>query len=98
MGLKEMRKMAGYSQKELADETGINIKNIGFYENGNRDINGAKFATLLTICQALSCDLEDILTDEKIPIPSVQKNLNRGNRTCLYGIWHSKTVRDILKN
>ena len=65
MGLKEMRKMAGYSQKELADETGINIKNIGFYENGNRDINGAKFATLLTICQALSCDLEDILTDEK---------------------------------
>ena len=33
--------MAGYSQKELADETGINIKNIGFYENGNRDINGA---------------------------------------------------------
>ena len=42
--------------------------------------------------------IADILTEEKIPIPSVQKNLNRGNRTCLYGIWHSKTVRDILKN
>jgi len=42
--------------------------------------------------------IANILTEEKIPIPSVLKNLNRGNRTCLYGIWHSKTIRDILKN
>ncbi len=42
--------------------------------------------------------IANILTDEKVPIPSIQKNLNRGNKTGLYGIWHSRTVSYILKN
>lgn len=33
------------------------------YERGARDINGAKLATLLKICNALECSLRDILTD-----------------------------------
>ncbi len=44
MLLEKMRKMAGYSQNEFAVETGINTKIIGFYVNGNCDINGVKFA------------------------------------------------------
>ena len=42
--------------------------------------------------------ISNILTDEKIPIPSIQKNLNRGRKSSLYGMWHSKTISDILKN
>ena len=37
------------------------------------------------------------LTNEKIPIPSVYKNLNRGLKSTAYGIWQTRTVSDILK-
>ena len=33
------------------------------YEQGGRDLSGAKLATLLKICLALNCKLEDILPD-----------------------------------
>ena len=40
----------------------------------------------------------NILTKEKIPIPSIHKNLNRGIKSALFGIWHTRTVADILTN
>ena len=42
--------------------------------------------------------IANILTEEKILIPSIQKNLNRGNKSKLYGIWQQKTISDILTN
>lgn len=43
--------------------------------------------------------IANTLTDEKVPIASIQKNINCGKRKSkLFGIWHSKTIRDILKN
>lgn len=38
------------------------------------------------------------LTKEMIPIPSVYKNMNRGIKSSLFGIWHQRTVCDILTN
>lgn len=38
------------------------------------------------------------LTDEKIPIPSIQKNLNRGVKSSVYGVWQERTISDILTN
>ena len=38
------------------------------------------------------------LTDENIPIPSIKKNLNRGNKSSVYGVWQETTIRDILTN
>jgi DNA-binding Xre family transcriptional regulator len=35
------------------------------YERGARDLNGARLATLLRICNALRCGLADILTDKE---------------------------------
>lgn len=64
MSLKETRKRENYTLEELSLVTDINPKILGFYESGYRDINGAKLGTLLTICEALSCDLEDILTGD----------------------------------
>lgn len=40
----------------------------------------------------------NILTKEKIPIPSIQKNMNRGIKSSLFGIWNARTVTDILTN
>lgn len=42
--------------------------------------------------------IANILTDEKILIPSIYKNMNRGLKSELFGIWTSRTIRDILTN
>ena len=42
--------------------------------------------------------IANVLTDEKVPIPNIQKNLNRSRKTKLFGIQHSKTMNNILKN
>jgi len=38
------------------------------------------------------------LDKEQIPIPSVYKNLNRGQKSVAYGHWNTKTIWDMLKN
>ena len=42
--------------------------------------------------------IADILSSEKIPIPSVQKGLNRGCKSTAYGAWQTRTIDEILKN
>ena len=61
-----MRKRENYTLNELGLVTGINPKILSSYETDYRDINGAKLSTLLTLCEALSCRLEDILTGETL--------------------------------
>lgn len=51
------------SQSQLATAAGINGRVLQTYEQGGRDLCGAKLATLLKICLALNCKLEDILPD-----------------------------------
>lgn len=38
------------------------------------------------------------LDREKIPIPSIQKNLQRGVKSLTYGYWNPRTIDEILKN
>ena len=64
--VKELREKAGLTRAELAKETGINIRTIEAYEQGRKDINGAKLKTLLKLCLALNCSLEDIVTDTEL--------------------------------
>lgn len=42
--------------------------------------------------------IANLLTDEKVPIPSIQKNLNRGVKSSIYGVWQETTISDILTN
>lgn len=53
------------SQSQLADAAGINRRMLQYYEQGVKDLSGAKLSTLLKICLALHCKLEDILPDEE---------------------------------
>lgn len=40
----------------------------------------------------------DTLTNEKIPTPSMQKNMKIGQNNFHYGVWSTRTIGDILKN
>lgn len=61
--LQRLRQDAGLSQAKLAAAAGINARVLQNYEQGQRDLSGAKLATLLKICIALGCTLHDILQD-----------------------------------
>lgn len=65
MSLRAFRKKEKLTKTQLSDLTSISMRTIDDYETGKRDINGAKIKTLLKLCKALSCRLEDILTDEE---------------------------------
>ena len=62
--LQNTRLAAGLSQSQLAAATGLNVRTLQCYEQGAKDINNAKLATLLKLCLALDCKLGDILKDE----------------------------------
>lgn len=51
------------SQSQLATAASINGRMLQYYEQGAKDLSGTKLATLLKICLALNCKLEDILPD-----------------------------------
>ena len=63
--LQTKRLEAQMSQSQLAAAAGINGRMLQYYEQGAKDLNGAKLATLLKLCLALDCKLGDILTDEE---------------------------------
>lgn len=64
--LKEIRETRCMSQTDLATATGIPKRMIQAYEQGYRNINGAKLSTLLTIANALNCPIDQIVTDESL--------------------------------
>ena len=63
--LQRLRNEAGLSQSQLAAAAGVKVQVLQQYEQGTRDLNGAKLPTLLKICNALECRLADIITDEE---------------------------------
>lgn len=58
-----MREDKGISQVELADKSGVNLRMIQHYEQGFKDINNAKVVTVLSLAEALGCDVYDIIND-----------------------------------
>lgn len=65
MTLKEIRQSRCMSQSELSIATGIPKRQIQAYEQGYRDINGAKLVTLLALSNVLNCEMDQIVTDDK---------------------------------
>ena len=59
--LKRIRESKGFTQKELAEKSGINIRQIQHYEQGSLNINHAWIETALKIADALEVDVRDIL-------------------------------------
>ena len=59
--LQTQRKMIGYSQRDLAEKIGVNLRTLQQYEIRAKDINKAAGVTLLALAKALGCRIEDLL-------------------------------------
>ncbi len=59
--LKFIREEKGMTQAELAIRSGVNLRSIQNYEQGFKDINGARVTTVLALADALGCDVCDIV-------------------------------------
>lgn len=59
------RKKCGYSQRELAEKSGVNIRTLQQYELGTKSINKASVQTVLALANVLGCGPEDLL--EQMP-------------------------------
>lgn len=58
--LQELRKNIGYSQRELAEKAGVNLRTLQQYECKAKDINKAATTTLFALSKILGCKIEDL--------------------------------------
>ena len=59
--LKFMREDKGMTQASLSEQSGVPLRQIQAYEMGYRDINNAKVVTVLSLAEALECDVYEII-------------------------------------
>ena len=59
--LKSRRMTSGMSQSELAEDSGVALRQIQLFEQRQRDINSAAAITLLQLSKSLHCQMEDLL-------------------------------------
>lgn len=59
--LQTLRKVSGYSQRELAERAGINLRTLQQYEIRAKDINKAAASTLAALSKVLGCSMEELL-------------------------------------
>lgn len=59
--LKRIRVARGYSQKQLAELSGVSLRAIQTYEQRQKDINKAQSDSLHRLAKALDCKMEDLL-------------------------------------
>jgi transcriptional regulator with XRE-family HTH domain len=59
------RQTKRYTQKKLAELSGVNIRMIQYYEQGVKDINKAQVITVYRLAQALGCTVEDLIEIKK---------------------------------
>lgn len=65
MKLKNIRKAAGMSQSKLAEKANLNVRTLQHYEQMSKNFDHARIDTILKICLALSCKIEDIIESEE---------------------------------
>lgn len=59
--LKRIRKLAGLSQSELAELSGVPLRQIQLFEQRQRDINKTNAIDVVRLCRVLCCKMEDLL-------------------------------------
>ena len=65
MKLKELRNARGLSQTKLAEKAGINVRVLQHYEQGSKNFDHARIDTILKVCIALDCKLEDVIENQE---------------------------------
>lgn len=59
--LKRQRKLAGLTQKQLSELSGVKIRMIQAYEQNDQDISKAEVSTVLKLARCLGCSIEDLI-------------------------------------
>ncbi|MCI9475028.1 MAG: helix-turn-helix transcriptional regulator [Emergencia sp.] len=59
--LQAQRKTCGYSQRELAEKSGVNLRTLQQYELGTKEIGKASVRAVASLANALGCRVEDLL-------------------------------------
>ncbi len=59
--LQAQRKKCGYSQKELAEKSGVNLRTLQQYELGTKKIGKASAQTVASLANTLGCRVEDLI-------------------------------------
>ncbi len=59
--LQMYRKRLGLTQKQLSIDSGVSLRSIQMYEQGNKDINKAHADSVIKLAYVLKCDVVDLL-------------------------------------
>ena len=59
--LKTIRQKRKLTQEQLAEISGVNLRSIRSYEQGDNDIGKAQAETLQMLAKALDCTIEELL-------------------------------------
>lgn len=62
--LKRIRQAYGCSQRELSEASGVSLRSIQMYEQGQKDINKGQAGTVRRLARVLGCRMEDLLEME----------------------------------
>lgn len=63
--LKSKRMEAGLSQSQLAEKANLNVRTLQHYEQGSKIFDNARIDTILRVCLALNCKMEDVIENQK---------------------------------
>lgn len=58
--LQQQRKLCGYSQKQFAEKSGVNLRTLQQYESGAKDLSKASVSTVAALSNVLGCKIEDL--------------------------------------
>lgn len=64
--LKRMRVSKGFTQQDLSDLSGINIKSIAVYEQNPEKMNKASLESAANLADCLGCMIEDLVEPQYI--------------------------------
>ncbi len=59
--LKRIRKLSGYSQRELSELSGVPLRQIQLFEQRQRNINNTRAENVFRLAKILNCKCEDLI-------------------------------------
>lgn len=62
--LKDIRENKGFSRRELATLSGVNVNTINFLENGWNNVENVRLSTLVKLSKALHCKVVDLVDND----------------------------------
>ena len=61
--LKRLRKYAGLTQKELSRESGVSLRMVQLYEQGQNDLSKAQAKVVVSLSKTLGCDASELVRE-----------------------------------